>query len=60
MTDEEYAVVEKMEKYGGSFVKALAVCFHKADNANFNILKKAFSVYWETYTENEIEKVIKD
>jgi len=38
-----------MEKYGGGFVKALAVCFYKADHNNFLILKSSFKNYWEEY-----------
>lgn len=51
MTEREFEVVRKMEKYGGSFVKALADCFHLADPENFNKLKKTFSEYWEQYEE---------
>lgn len=49
MTEEEFKVVENMEKYGGSFVKALAECFHRADHFNFKKLKDTFSNYWEEY-----------
>lgn len=49
MTDQEYGVVEKMELYGGSFVKALAICFYKADNINFKKLKNTFPGYWKQY-----------
>ena len=38
-----------MEKYGGSFVKALAECFHRADNDNFLKLQLAFHDYWQQY-----------
>ena len=51
MNEEEYEVVETMAKYGGSFVKALAECFHKADRSNINKLKSTFSVYWVEYEE---------
>ena len=51
MTEQEFLTLEAMENYGGSFVKALAVCFHKADPGNFKILKKAFPEYWKQYEE---------
>ena len=43
-------MIESMEQYGGSFVKALAVCFMKADFDNTNRLFKAFPEYVEQYT----------
>jgi pyruvate/2-oxoacid:ferredoxin oxidoreductase beta subunit len=49
LNEEEFAVVEEMSKRGGSFVKALAECFHHADHTNKLILKKAFSHYWDEY-----------
>jgi len=49
MDDHEFATVEKMETYGGSFVKALAECFHRADRQNIDKLKVAFPEYWEQY-----------
>ena len=51
MTDKEFEVVETMTKYGGSFVKALAECYHRADNNNFIKLKIAFPEYWKQYEE---------
>ncbi|MDA3837245.1 MAG: hypothetical protein PF542_06515 [Nanoarchaeota archaeon] len=51
MTDEEYDVVAKMEKFGGSFVQALAVCFQRADPNNFMKLKITFHEYWEEFKE---------
>jgi len=53
MTEEEILVVDRMKKYGGSFVKALAECFYRADPINFQILKKAFSKYWEDYSRED-------
>ena len=49
MTEQEFEVVEKMAKYGGSFVKALSECFHHADCINFKKLKETFSEYWKQY-----------
>lgn len=51
MTIQEYDVIEQMEQYGGSFVKALAKCFHRADLKNFAKLKRAFPEYWKQYEE---------
>lgn len=51
MTDQEFEIILKMEKYGGSFVQALAVCFQRADWVNFNKLKETFSEYWKQYEE---------
>jgi hypothetical protein len=50
MIDSDYKVVENMEKYGGSFVQALAVCFRRADRTNFHKLKTTFKDYWEEYS----------
>ena len=47
--DEDYKIVEMMEKYGGSFVKALAGAFYRADINNFSKLKRAFPEYWKEY-----------
>lgn len=49
MNEKEYVVVEKMQVYGGGFVKALAECFRCADNVNFRKLREAFPEYWENY-----------
>lgn len=49
MDDDDFAIIECMEKYGGSFVKALAQCFLHADPNNFRKLKGAFNEYWEEY-----------
>ena len=52
MNDQEYGVVERMGKYGGSFVKALAECFRMADPINFKKLKSTFIEYWKHYEED--------
>lgn len=50
MNEEDIKVVQAMEQYGGSFVKALAqACWH-ADQNNLKIIKNSFQVYWEEYT----------
>jgi hypothetical protein len=51
MQEQDYPVVEAMEKYGGSFVQALAVCFRRADQVNRARLVLAFPEYWQQYTE---------
>ena len=51
MNDQEFETVERMTKYGGSFVKALAECFRKADPINFIKLKDTFGDYWKQYGE---------
>jgi pyruvate/2-oxoacid:ferredoxin oxidoreductase beta subunit len=49
MNEEEIKIVEAMERYGGSFVKALSACFWRADRKNFIKLKATFPEYWEEY-----------
>jgi len=46
---EKLEMIEAMEKYGGSFVKALAVCLRRADSINFDKLHTAFPEYVEKY-----------
>ena len=60
MTDQEFRVLEKMQIYGGDFIKALANCFHKADNINFKKLKDTFSEYWKQYEEMQKGNKIMD
>ena len=52
--EEKFFMIENMAKYGGSFVKALAECFRKADMANFNRLVEAFPEYVAHY---KVEKL---
>ena len=49
MDGNQMQVVEAMQKYGGSFVKALAMAFYMADFKNFIKLKNAFPEYWTEY-----------
>ncbi len=51
MSEHEFAVVELMREMGGSFVKALAECFHRADPVNFVKLQIAFPEYWKEYSD---------
>lgn len=41
MNEEDFAIVEAMEKYGGSFVKKLAELCHRADPINLQKIKSA-------------------
>ena len=50
LNEQEFETVSNMEKYGGSFVKALANCFHHADCTNKAILIHTFHSYWEQYS----------
>lgn len=51
MSEQDIAVIEAMEKYGGSFVKALAEAARRADAINLAKIKNAFPDYWWQYTE---------
>jgi len=51
MNERDLAVVEAMEKYGGSFVKALAQLAHRADPANLEKIKHTWATYWLEYTD---------
>lgn len=51
MTEEDSVIVDAMEKYGGSFVKALSGALYRADPSNFAILKAAFPEYFAQYKE---------
>lgn len=51
MSDSDLTVIETMEKYGGSFVVALAQAARRADANNLAKLKAAFPEYWQQYTE---------
>lgn len=47
--DMDLAITDNMEKYGGSFVKALGKCFLKADQFNKIKLREAFPNYFNQY-----------
>ena len=47
--DEKLGVIQAMETYGGSFVKALASCMRHADHFNLERIKAAFPDYWDQY-----------
>ena len=46
-TDQD--VLDTMERYGGSFVKALAAAWRRADSENIARLRAAFPDIWECY-----------
>ena len=60
MNEQEFKTVEAMAEYGGSFVQALAECFHRADSHNFKMLKMAFPNYWTQYEMMTKEPKMKD
>ena len=48
---ENFHVVSAMNRYGGSFAKALSEAFFTADADNFARLKAAFPELWAEYEE---------
>lgn len=48
MKDDE--MIEAMERYGGSFVQALAQCLWRADANNYQRLEEAFPEYFKEYS----------
>jgi len=57
MNEHEYKVVNNMANFGGSFVKALAEAFRRADPINFVKLKNAFAEYWEEYAQSKWDDI---
>ncbi len=51
MNDRDIKVVEAMERYGGSFVQALAVLARRADVVNLRRIKDTWPIYWKQYEE---------
>lgn len=51
MADQDLKVIECMERYGGSFVVALAQAARRADADNLAKIKSTWSDYWKQYTE---------
>ena len=49
LREEKYMVSSAMEKYGGSFVKALGVALDKADENNTLKIRNIFPEYWKKY-----------
>ena len=54
----DYWTIEAMEKYGGSFVKALAEMARRADRQNLEKIKTTWVEYWTEYekTGRELEE----
>jgi hypothetical protein len=50
MTDDDRKTVDAMDRYGGSFIKALAAAMRAADDLDFATLKNSFPVYWRHYS----------
>lgn len=46
----DYEIVRAMHRYGGSFIRAIADAFDRADSDNYAKLKAAFPEYWTEYT----------
>jgi hypothetical protein len=42
-------IIDAMEMYGGSFIKALAIAWACADPINRATIKAAFPAYWRQY-----------
>ena len=51
MNEKDFHTVTMMEKYGGSFVKALAEACHRADLTNLQKIKDTWPEYWKQYSE---------
>jgi len=49
MRADTMKVIDAMENYGGSFVRALSACIRSADDANIQKLHDAFPEYWGKY-----------
>jgi hypothetical protein len=49
MTD--YEIVAAMDAFGGSFARAIAAAWYKADHENQARIKAAFPDLWAEYTE---------
>jgi len=48
---DDAPVLDAMERFGGSFIQALAACYRRADDVNRGTLKLAFATYWAQYAE---------
>lgn len=49
MTEQDYKTVEAMDRYGGSFAKALANCCRYADHKNLAKIKATWHDMWKMY-----------
>jgi hypothetical protein len=50
-TATDYDIVNAMARFGGSFVRCLAACYHAADPVNSLRIKAAFPDIWAEYAE---------
>lgn len=51
MSEQDYWTLEAMEKYGGSFVRALGMAGFHADAINLQKIKDTWPEYWSDYEE---------
>lgn len=58
MNETELRIVESMEKYGGSFVKALANAMRHADHMNRAKIISTWPAYWSEYEKMASKKPI--
>ncbi len=49
MNEEDYKIVDAMQKYGGSFVRRLGTLARYADPENLKKIKETWPAYWEAY-----------
>jgi hypothetical protein len=49
MTTTERATLDAMQKYGGSFIRALAACYIAADPANRGLIVSTWWHDWQRY-----------
>ena len=57
---QDWKIIEAMEKYGGSFVKAIAKACYCADGINYKRLRGEFNEifieYYEKFVKNKLTK----
>ena len=53
--DKKLNLVEQMEKYGGSFVKALSVCIVRADKDNLYKIVSTWREYINEYASDPVK-----
>ncbi len=47
----DWEIVQAMDRFGGSFVRALAELCHRADPENLAKIKETWPEYWQEYAE---------
>ena len=50
MTTQERATLDAMQKYGGSFIRALAACYIAADPDNRGKIRDTWILEWHQFT----------